>query len=283
VKRRVRAWLSARAFDSVIVSRVRNRRHVLCLGDSHLRVFAEVDLPGTWFRVFYVRGATASGIQNPNSATNARARFEEALGRAKRWQHLLIGLGEVDCNFIIWRRAEQAGTTAAAQLPLALDAYTQFLEEVAARGFASVTALSATLPTIEDYQALERQHPNFDPEVMGFRSQIRVSYEERARLTEEFNLGVAQRCAELGIGFVDTTVHQLDPSTGRVREDLLFEDLPDIHLQITGYAALLRDVLAERGFPQARSGVSPEGAAVRPTGRGGPPPERSEAPAARDR
>ena len=153
-----------------------------------------------------------------------------------------------------------------------------------ARDFASVTVLSATLPTIEDYQALQREHPGFDPEVMGFRAQIRVPYEERRRLTEEFNHGLAQRCAAIGIELVDTTAGQLDPDTGRVRRELLSPDGPDIHLRSTGYAALLQDALSERGFPghRAPTAVAPEPAAA-PAWRGEPPPEGSGPPGGGDR
>jgi hypothetical protein len=248
MKRRARNWLRERAFASRTASRLRRRRHVLCLGDSHVGVFGQVTLPGVWFRVVQVRGATASGIQNPNSSTDARRRFEAALARAKAWQHVLVNLGEVDCNFIVWRRAEKTGSTVARQLATTLDSYERFLAEVCAGGFASVTVLSATLPTIEDYQTLGERFPDFDPEILGFRRQIRVAFEDRLRLTREFNEDLAARCERLGIAFVDTTSLQLDPRTNRVRTELLVPDKPNIHLHGPSYAGLLGRVFAEREF-----------------------------------
>jgi hypothetical protein len=244
---RIRTWLGGRAFRSRVVAKLSGRKHVLCLGDSHTRILSDVSVPGFWFRVVYVRGATASGIQNPNSATNARSVFKAAIDSAKPWQHALVNLGEVDCNFIIWRRALKYETSVEAQLAVTLASYAQFLDEVAEVGFASMTVLSATLPTIEDYATLKERFPNFDPEVMGFRTQIRVSYEDRLRVTNEFNAGLAERCADIGADFIDTTSRQLDPDTNRVRAGLVVPDTPNIHLHGPGYAALLESAFAEPG------------------------------------
>jgi hypothetical protein len=247
---RARAWLVQRAFDSRPPSWLWRRDHVLCLGDSHVRVFRKVRVPHVWFRVVAVKGATASGIKNPHSATSARARFEAALRSVKGWQHVLVNLGEVDCNFIIWRQAEHAGTGIDAVLASALDGYARFLREIVERSPASVSVLSATLPTIEDYQKLEEDYPDYDPEILGLRNQIRVPFSARIELTKKFNADLATRCAAMGIRFIDTTAEQLDPATPRVRAELVAAGVPSIHLDTDRYAALLSRMLRERGYPR---------------------------------
>jgi hypothetical protein len=249
---RARVRLAELVFNSRVASRLWRRAHVLCLGDSHVRVFNDVRMADVWFRVVSVKGATASGIQNPHSATNARVHFQNALRAARPWQHVLVNLGEVDCNFIIWRQAERTGASIESVLADTLDSYEGFLREVAAHAPASVCVLSATLPTIEDYQRLKELYPEYDPEILGLRSQIRVPCADRIQLTRTFNAGLAQRCAAMGIRFIDTTTEQLDPATGRVRTDLMVDGMPSIHLDSGRYAALIVRMLRELGYPNVR-------------------------------
>src|ERR1700733_6936613 len=58
----LRVKLARRAFDSRVGAPVARRRHVLCIGDSHVPPFEHVRLPCVWLRTFVVEGATASGI-----------------------------------------------------------------------------------------------------------------------------------------------------------------------------------------------------------------------------
>src|SRR4029077_8315317 len=140
-----------RTFDSRPVARLLRRQHVLCLGDSHLGAIPGASVRGIWLRPFGIGGATASGIQNPASRTRARELFEARLSLAPRWQHLLLGLGEGDCGFVIWHRAEAHGLAVFEQLDDTLDKYAAFIGEVLGSGFRSVSVLSATLPTVADY------------------------------------------------------------------------------------------------------------------------------------
>jgi hypothetical protein len=107
-----------------------------------------------------------------------------------------------------------------------------------------------TLPTIEDYQKLEEDYPDYDPEILGLRNQIRVPFSARIELTKKFNADLATRCAAMGIRFIDTTAEQLDPATQRVRAELVAAGVPSIHLDTDRYAALLSRMLRERGYPR---------------------------------
>ena len=229
----VAAW---RAFDSVAVARGCRREHVLGIGDSHLAALPDVVVPGLWIRTFGIGGATASGIQNPASRTRAREIFEARLALAPRWQHLVLGLGEVDCGFVIWHRAKAQGLDVTEQLEVVLDRYASFIEAVFGSGFRSVSVLSATLPTVPSYG-----EASGNPAIAA-RNAIDVPLRERTALTQLYNDGLADRCRALGATFFDTTSEQLDPGTGMVSEKLTVKDDP--HLNLSGYAEILSRVLA---------------------------------------
>lgn len=232
------AWL---AFDSAAYARLRGRAHVLALGDSHMAALPGVTVPGAWVRPFALGGATASGILNPASRTRARQLFDARLAAAPRWQHVLLGLGEVDCGFVVWQRARSHGLAVEDQLQATLDSYRSFIEAVRAAGFRSVSVLAATLPTVPSYGAV-RGNPS-----MAARRSVTASLAERTALTRRYNAGLAVRCERLGVPFFDTTAAQVDPATGAVRRELVVADDP--HLELAGYAAILGRALCGPAAP----------------------------------
>lgn len=138
ITRRLRNWI----FNRRIVARFLGRDHLLFLGDSHVGVLREVRVPGVWFRPYAVEGATASGILNPTSKTESYKRFTVRLARARRWQQILLLLGEVDCGYLIWHRSERLGLSVEEQLAFTLNSYTTFISRVIGEGFSRVLVLS---------------------------------------------------------------------------------------------------------------------------------------------
>jgi hypothetical protein len=193
-------------------------------------------MSGLWFRTFMVEGATASGILNPNSSTHAFPLFTERLARAQRWQHVVVCLGEVDCGFVIWHRAQRHGLSIAEQLDQTLNSYVAFLRRARERGFASLSVLSVPLPTITD-------NPSQRGEVASLRSEIEATQRERTALTLHFNDELRRRAKSEAIGFIDATSSQLDPHTGVIDRSLVRGQL-DHHLREEPYAALIA-----RAFP----------------------------------
>jgi hypothetical protein len=125
-------------------------------------------------------GATASGVLNPSSKTGSLERFTAQLDRARSWQQIALQLGEVDCGFLIWRRADRFGLSVEEQLEQTLDSYARFITTVADRRFARVIVLSVPLPTIRDY-------PSALGEVANLRKTVTASQAERTQLTLRFN------------------------------------------------------------------------------------------------
>ena len=183
----------------------RARRHVLVLGDSHVRVFEHwqflAAMPRTRFEIVYVPGATAIGLDNPNSRTRARDRFREALARGP-WDRVLIDLGEVDTAAAIWRHHQQSGRRVDRLLDRAVETYTAFLADLCAQHRPIV--LAATLPTLGE--VLET-----DPEDLRERLLVAASQRERTDLAIEFNRRIALWCAEHGVPHLDSGEAALGP------------------------------------------------------------------------
>ena len=226
------------AFNRRSYAWMRRRRHVLCIGDSHIKAMENVHVPGVWFRVKMLGGATASGVENPNSKTQSRSIFGAWLKRARPWHGVLVQLGEVDCGFVIWYRAERHGISISEQLEMTLDSYAAFIESIGEMSFRRVTVLSAPLPTIGD-------SPTEWGEVANLRKAVTTKQVDRTNLTLEFNDRLRERCSAIGVEFVDVTSMQLDPLTGIVDRKLLRPTYHDHHLADEPYARLIADELGK--------------------------------------
>ena len=80
------------------------------IGDSHCCALKEINFSSfTPLEISYciVPGATISGIQNPNSKTQALPIFQDYINEQIRPKdYTIVQLGEVDCGFTIWYKAE---------------------------------------------------------------------------------------------------------------------------------------------------------------------------------
>jgi hypothetical protein len=228
------AWVRRQAFDRVPP---RGRAALIALGDSHVRVVADAarrpELRAA-VSLCSVDGATAQGLRNPNSVTDARSTFERRLRGARPWQSLVFQLGEVDCGFVIWYRAEKHGEPVAAQLARSLAAYRELLVRHLPRHRTLV--LSAPPPTIRDGQTWGS--------VANLRREVRASQRRRTDLTLEYNAMLAGTCAEIGARFVDVTTPTVDPRTALVREDFRHPDPTEHHLHPARYAEVVAGALS---------------------------------------
>ena len=226
-------------FNSRWIAERNSEKHVLCLGDSHTRVFryiakhslAKREKMPLRFDVVSVVGATAQGIANPNSKTNAFAIFRRRLSSVKSWQYVFLLLGEVDCGFVIWYRAQKYEENIQTQLTYSVDNYCNFIQQVKATVGTNVFVISAPLPTIADNQAMG--------EVANARKEVKATQSERSDLTIEFNRLLRERCHTLGVGFIDVTSAQRDPSNGLIHQRFINPDGLDHHLNNAEYSHLI--------------------------------------------
>lgn len=216
---------------------------IYCLGDSHTDMFVRLDnaeaMKKTRFRCCAVAGATAMGVRNPNSKSNAKARFDGFLDRTPAGGTVLVCLGEVDCGFVIWHRALRHGTPVEAQLEQALSNYRMLVEQIESRG-RDVILCSAPLPTIRDGQDWG--------EVANLRREVTATLRERTDLTLRFNGALREMAAGGRRRYLDLQTPTLDPATGLVRADLINPDKLDHHLSPQAVTPVLVRALGELGY-----------------------------------
>ncbi len=207
-------------------------KEVLVLGDSHTRVFDIARLRlRLWryrLRVVRVNGATASGLENPNSKTQAFQKFEAALEKT-RADRVIVMLGEVDAGFVIWYRATKQGIPVTKSLEQTLKTYGAFLKSIQVRGLRPV-CISAPLPTIED--------DNSWGEVANLRRSVTATQRQRTELTLSLNQKMAAFCHAEGIAHLSFD----DASLGRdglVKPTLLNRNRLDHHYNKRAYVNLL--------------------------------------------
>jgi len=218
-----------------------SRSVVNCLGDSHTEVFKSPDMKKMVgverLRVVTVQGATAFGLSNPNSKTNAITIFKRELRAIPKNQNVVLMLGEVDCGFLVWLQAEKYGTSEIEQMQESLCRYTELLSYIADRNFSSVAVVSVPPPTIEDgcQSGL----------VASQRKKISATQVQRTQLTCAYNAKLKKIATGFGFGFVDMSDAFIDSETGLV--DLKFKNKnpSDHHLEISmvapEYASALKD------------------------------------------
>lgn len=196
------------------------------VGDSHVRMFKAAIAHGMLqakAEAVAVGGATASGLANPNSTTNALALFKAALLPVRARTVPVIQLGEVDCGFVIWWRAAKYGEPVADQLNKAVASYFDLVDHLIESGYPTVVVTSATLPTIRDGVRLG--------EVAHRRREVTASLVERTQLTLAFNAALAKQAKARKLPFLDVSKAMLDRKTGVVDEKFLHADPTDHHLR----------------------------------------------------
>jgi hypothetical protein len=212
-------------------------QEILVLGDSHTPIFNHLSFktafPEYTFNVVTVIGATASGLENPNTKTQAYPIFKEAL-QSSRAGKVIVMLGEVDTGFVIWYRAKKYQESVAAMAVRAVSSYSKFLQEVAA--LREVICISTPLPTIQD--------GNDWGEVANARREITTTQLERTALTLQFNRQMQSFCTQQGIRYLMLDDWSLGED-GLVRRELRNPDPKDHHYDPETYSGLLVERLKE--------------------------------------
>lgn len=242
--------------------RWRNRNSALAplalVGDSHLDYFihaADRDWLGPrQYDACPVAGATAVGLRNPNakSQTGAVAIFEDFLARMRRDAVVIVQLGEVDCGFVIWYRAEKYRDSVERQMDESIAAYFAFVDRALGRGHRDIVVTGATMPTIADGQDWG--------DVANARRDVAATLSQRTELTRRYNRRLEAEALRRGLAFVDIGDEALDPATGTARRDLLNRNAFDHHMDKDRAAAIwarrLNPILA-----RYRRGARPAAAA----------------------
>jgi hypothetical protein len=206
-------------------------KQILVLGDSHTKVFYNkkfnLMLPSHVFDIVKVVGATVSGLENPNSKTQALPIFVENIKRSNATTAIVL-LGEVDTGFVIWYRAEKYNSPIASMFDKAIENYKNLLIEVS-RKF-SVICISCPLPTIQD--------GNTWGEVANERKAVKATQRQRTELAIEFNKRMQEFCKEKGFYYLNFDSESLGDD-GLVKASLLNSNSNDHHYNMARYADLI--------------------------------------------
>jgi hypothetical protein len=213
----------------------REKELVYVLGDSHVQVFDYINKKYArseyFFQITRVDGATALGMVNPNSKTNALEIFENKISTIQdKNAPLLFLLGEVDAGFVIWYRAEKYNESVESQLQLSVVNYLKFLNKLTALGYGNLYVLSVPLPTISDYQALGA--------IANLRKEIHSTMKQRTELTLSYNKLLKEVCKKNHIPFLDMDSPLLDNDTGVIKSIFLNSNPSDHHLRQSTYGEL---------------------------------------------
>lgn len=206
-------------------------KNIIVLGDSHVSVFRS-DLiksifPETEFKVVNVNGATASGLENPNSITKAYTVFNDAI-KDDNESRIIIMLGEVDTGFVIWYRSQKYNIPIENSLEITVKTYFSFIQSI--KNPERLIIISAPLPTIKDGQDWG--------EVANLRKEINATQKERTDLTILFNSTIESMCLKSSIKFLN-----LDPyiigSDGLIKKQFFSKNRLNHHYNRVHFSRLL--------------------------------------------
>lgn len=205
-------------------------KKVLVLGDSHVEVFNSRRFILNFFRytfkVVSVGGATASGLENPNSQTQAVQIFKNALENNKSGK-VIVMLGEVDTGFVIWYRSQKYVADLNEMFKQAIDNYCLFLSSI--NNKFEVLVISTTLPTIDDKSR---------GDVVRTRKEVTATQKERTELTLKFNQAINEYCLSNNVDFLNLDPYSLS-SKGLVKDKLKNLDPTDHYYDFDEYSKLI--------------------------------------------
>lgn len=198
---------------------------ILCCGDSHVDVFNYCNHHQNdyIFDVCLVGGATAQGIVNPNSKTNALNIFEKKIDFTDA-NKILIMLGEVDCGFLIWVRSKRYNISVDKQINVSVNNLFEFVEKViSTQNYSNkdIIICGSVLPTIKD---------NLNKNMLcGARREVDTSQIERTKKTIEYNKLLKEYCQKYGYNYIDI-VDEIIGTDGIVSDAYLNSDPTNHHL-----------------------------------------------------
>lgn len=133
-------------------------------------------------------------IVNPNSKTNALRKFKTKIKNISKKDYILLLLGDVDCGYLIWYRAQKYDMSVASQLETSLTNYFKFISWLMERGWDHhIIVCSAPLPTIYDDQPLG--------EITHARRYVQTKIHDRTNLTLQYNDRLNRFCVENNLLF----------------------------------------------------------------------------------
>ncbi len=209
---------------------------IYVFGDSHAFVFPYINKRYPFYSYYFdttaITGATAVGMRNPNSKTNALPIFQNKISSIKdKSSTLLFLLGEIDTGFVIWYRADKYNESVDKQLEESINAYQKFLLAIQNQGFKNIIIQSAPLPTIKDNQTWGK--------IANLRKEVNANQIERTQLTLEYNKRLKNIAKQNGYHFLDLDQYLLNKNSSLIDNKYLNKDANDHHLDNKAYSNII--------------------------------------------
>lgn len=199
--------------------------NILVLGDSHCRIFEYCNHKQNKFKFHLceVGGATALGLVNPNSKTNALPIFANKIKQTKQCNKVILMLGEVDCGFVIWIRSKKYNISIDEQINESVNNLFTFIKLHLLDKYKKedIIVCGSILPTIRD--STDKRY------LGGARAEVDESQLIRTKKTLEYNNLLLQNCKDLGYSYIDITKYIIDDSC-IVKSQYLNKNPYDHHL-----------------------------------------------------
>jgi len=211
------------------------KNQILALGDSHIRVFEHSIfsylMPQYNYKICYVPGATAYGIWNLQSQTNAYKKFMEAL-ETYNYEEIIVTLGEVDISYTLWYLSAKTEKPLEMLLELSIQRYKTFLHTLVS--YAPIKVLSTSFPTVNNVKEC-------DDSISGVRKSVCISQKERTQLALKFNDKIKAFVEnQSDMQYFDFNSMALDTKTGTVKHWLLNKkNICDHHYKRLIYALMI--------------------------------------------
>jgi hypothetical protein len=210
------------------------KKRVYVFGDSHTQVFNYINdkqICDVKFIVTRVDGATAMGMVNPNSHTNALPKFLSEIEKISKIKCLIFLLGEVDCGFLIWHRNQSLGLDINKQLKKSVENYSFFLKKILMKGYKNIFVISSPLPSIKDEY--------IDQQTTELRRHIIIPLSTRTELSLKYNKELKIICLDNNVNYIDLDEDLYDTENKILKQKYFDEDPLEHHLNSRIYSNLI--------------------------------------------
>ncbi|MEI6124940.1 MAG: hypothetical protein WCQ99_00155 [Pseudomonadota bacterium] len=223
-------------------------RTLHCLGDSHAMVFEYIAhtytgmFRATKFKFCIVQGATNLGLANPHSQTQAFPIFKKYIAEEIDFRDtVLFILGEIDCGFVIWYRAQKYGLAVEKQFNESKQNFFTLINLAKQKVGKKIILCDVPLPTLHDNQKVMG-------EVANKRLEVKATLRERTDLTLRYNDEIHTFAARDGLQCIQYQNEILDQESKTVSEKYLSKDPRDHHLSNENLSVLLAAKLQQLSF-----------------------------------
>ncbi|MCD4756827.1 MAG: hypothetical protein K8R39_01005 [Arcobacteraceae bacterium] len=165
-------------------------------------------------------GSTAYGLNNNNSSSQAINKFLTEVKRFKNYNTIIIQLGEVDCAYILWKKAKDYCNSARDNISISIKGYESLIRKLMIYN-KKIIITGVILPTVKNGQKNSNEVP--------LRDTISATQEDRTTLVLEFNEQLKLIAIKYNLDYIDITEETINKDTSLVDDKFIIKDKVDHH------------------------------------------------------